>query len=577
MFWTEDSGDMAGKTGNAKIIEQFLADGMNVMFGNPGTVEQGFLDQLRNYPEMRYFLTLQESIAVLTADGYARASQKPTLVQLHSSPGIGNAVGALYQAKRGHSPLVVIGGDAGVKYMNMDAQMANDLVAMMAPVTKYATIVLDPRSLLRTLRRAIKIAGTAPMGPVYVCLPMDVLDQINHEEVLPTLIPSTRTAPDRSDIKVIAAGLLKAKNPVFYIGDGVAYSNATKELGDLATLIGAPVYGVEFGDFIMDTTHPLYQGTTGHMFGSYSKEITQKGDYNLIVGTYMLPEVFPELGEVFHPDATVVHIDLNAYEIAKNHRVDIGIVSDPKMTITALIAEVMLIQSADFKSKAESRLKVFAEIKKQAHQKELALDNMLDKDGPIQMPMFTQILAKKLPQDYVIFDEALTNSPAITRYIPPKTPGDIFYTRGGSLGIGIPGAIGAKLASPEKLVIGFTGDGGSMYTIQALWSAVRHKTNAKFVVCNNGAYKLLDLNIDHYWEEQGIEKHDFPLPFDLSFPALNFAEIAASMGVESVRVETHDQIESAVDRMIAFDGPFLIDLVLKSESNPEIVHHTCRA
>ena len=122
---------MAGKTGNQKIIEQFLVDGMDHMFGNPGTVEQGFLDAVAGYPAMKYILTLQESVAVLMADGYARATQKPTLVQLHSSPGIGNAVGALYQAKRGHAPLVVIGSDAGIRYGNMDAQMANDLVAQL--------------------------------------------------------------------------------------------------------------------------------------------------------------------------------------------------------------------------------------------------------------------------------------------------------------------------------------------------------------------------------------------------------------------------------------------------------------
>src|SRR5215217_7344872 len=138
MFWTKASHVMAGKTGNQKIVEQFLADGMDFMFGNPGTVEQGFLDALAEYPDMKYILTLQETIAVMMGDGYARATQKPTLVQLHSSPGIGNAVGAVYQAKRGHAPLVIIGSDAGVQYMNMDAQMANDLVAMMAPVTKYS-------------------------------------------------------------------------------------------------------------------------------------------------------------------------------------------------------------------------------------------------------------------------------------------------------------------------------------------------------------------------------------------------------------------------------------------------------
>src|SRR5947207_7724045 len=121
---------MGHRTGHYAIIEQFLADGINHMFGNPGTVEQGFLDALRAYPEMKYILTLQETIAVMAADGYARATKRPTLVQIHSTPGLGNAIGALYQAKRGRSPLVVIGGDAGVKYQAMDAQMAGDLVAV---------------------------------------------------------------------------------------------------------------------------------------------------------------------------------------------------------------------------------------------------------------------------------------------------------------------------------------------------------------------------------------------------------------------------------------------------------------
>ena len=167
---------MAAKTGRQAILEQFLADGMTYMFGNPGTVEQGFLDALWDYPQLKYILTLQESTAVMAADGYARATHKPALVQLHSTPGVGNGIGALYQAKRGHSPLVVIGGDAGVRYLGMDAQMAGDLVGFTEPVTKWSTMVVDPSSLLRVLRRAIKIAATPPMGPVYVCLPQDIAD-----------------------------------------------------------------------------------------------------------------------------------------------------------------------------------------------------------------------------------------------------------------------------------------------------------------------------------------------------------------------------------------------------------------
>ena len=162
-------------------------------------LNKGFLDALANYPQMKYILTLQESVAVLAADGYARATQKPTLVQLHSTPGVGNAIGALYQAKRGHSPLVVIGGDAGTQYMAMDSQMAGDLVAFAEPVTKWSTVVVDPSSLLRVLRKAVKIASTPPMGPVYVCLPMDVLDAPFSRRSIPGLYPFNAGSAGRAN------------------------------------------------------------------------------------------------------------------------------------------------------------------------------------------------------------------------------------------------------------------------------------------------------------------------------------------------------------------------------------------
>lgn len=568
---------MAGKTGNQKIIEQFLADGMDHMFGNPGTVEQGFLDAVADYPAMKYILTLQESVAVMMADGYARTTQKPTLVQLHSSPGIGNAVGALYQAKRGHAPLVVIGADAGLRYMNMDAQMANDLVAMMAPVTKYATMALSPQSLLRTIRRAIKIAGTAPMGPVYVCLPMDVLDAINEEPVVPTSFPSTRVAPTAEQIDEAAAMLLAAETPMIFAGDGVAYSGANEALTRVAELLGAEVHGVDFGDVFMDTTHPLYKGTTGHMFGEFSHPITSKGDANLIVGTYMVPEVFPRLEDIYQPGAKVIHFDLNAYEIAKNHHVDLGVVSDPKLSLEALAEALERTQTDAQKAAAANRLAAARAAKKVAVESPVpALEPAGEADAkPLVMAQFADVLATKVPADVVIFDEALTNSPPLQHAIPPRLPGSYFTTRGGSLGVGFPGAVGVKLAHPDKTVIGFSGDGGSMYTIQALWSAVRHNTGAKFVVCNNGSYKLLQLNIDVYWQERSIESRNHPLSFDLSYPAIRFDVMAQSMGVEAVRVERVDQIAPAIDRMLADDKPFLIDLVLEGSHHSDWVQANC--
>ena len=563
------------KTGRFAILEQFLADGMTQMFGNPGTVEQGFLDALSEYPDLRYVLTLQESVAVTVADGYARATKKPTLVQLHSTPGVGNAIGALYQAKRGHAPLVVIGGDAGVKYLGMDAQMAGDLVAFCEPVTKWSTMVVHPASLLRVLRRAIKIAATPPMGPVYVCLPADVLDAPCTEAVRPTSLPSTRVRPDDAQIQRAAQLLAAAKKPIVVTGDGVAYSGAQHELARLAEAVGAEVWEADAGEVNLDYSHPLYQGMTGHMFGANSLPIMQKADVVLACGTYLLPEVFPELGEIFAPDAKVIHIDLDVYEIGKNHRVDLAMLGDPKTTLPVLTEALQTVMTPEQKQAAADRVKQSAEAKDKKRQADLEKDKAVRDAVPLKMSRFMEELSASLPENAIIFDEALTSSPPIVRYRPPTTTSEYFLTRGGSLGVGIPGAIGVKIARPDRTVVGFTGDGGSMYTIQALWTAARHNVDAKFVVCNNASYRLLQLNIEQYWKEQDVPRHDYPLAFDLSHPPLHFVEMARGMGVQGLRVEKPWEVGPAITQMLGHPGPFLIDLVLESDTHPERVGNTC--
>lgn len=554
------------KSGRYAILRQLQADGITHMFGNPGTVEQGFLDALSDFPEIRYQLTLQESVAVLCADGYARAAQRPALVQLHSSPGIGNAVGALYQAKRGHAPLVVIAGDAGLRYMNMDAQMAADLVAIMEPVTKYATMALEPRSLLRTLRRAIKIATTPPMGPVYVCLPADVLDADNQESIFPSCVPETRTAPDSGLLQRAAELLAQGERPKIFFGDGVAWSGAGEALQRVAEQLGAEMWGADTGDQSVSSDHPCYQGTTGHMFGEHSLPIAREADAVLIVGTYLLPEVFPELGDIFDPQTKVVHFDLNAYEIAKNHRVDLGVVCDPLTALNSLSEVLTATMDDSARAAAAGRLENMRRQRLQTDRKNAEQDLQRAASSHATMEALAAELARQLPADAILFDEALTNSPPLTRAIA-QHPGRYFCTRGGSLGVGIPGAIGAKLAHPDRIVFGFTGDGGSMYTIQALYTAAKYALDVNFVICHNRRYKLLDLNISHYWAEQGLPSHAFPEPFDLSTPELGFVEMARGMCVDGVRVERSDEIAPAITQALNSSGPFLIDLVLQEETD----------
>ncbi|MCC9312247.1 thiamine pyrophosphate-binding protein [Kitasatospora sp. RB6PN24] len=552
----------ASRPARVAIHEQFRADGVQYMFGNPGTVEQGFLDELRDFPDLQYVLALQEAVVVGIADGYARATRKPTLLQLHSGVGLGNGIGMLYQAMRGHAPLVCIVGESGLAYDSMDAQMAADLVGMAKPVTKWATRVVDPQSTLRVLRRAFKVAGTPPYGPVLVVLPADVMDQETTEDAVPTSYLTTTSAPDAASVEQAAALLAPARHPLILAGDGVHFAGAQAELAEFAEAWGATVWGADWAEVNLPASHPLFGGQLGHMFGEASAKVINPADGVLIVGTYTLNEVYPLLDGVFSPDAKVVHVDLDSGAIAKNFPVDLGLLADPKATLPRLTEALRRRQTGEQKSDAAARLGRATQQRKIAEVEKAALDIAGVGRDPLSAELFGWELAKHLPADAVLFDEALTSSPGLFRHLPADVPGQWHQTRGGSLGVGIPGAIGAKLAHPEREVIGFTGDGGSMYTVQALWTAARYGIGAKFVICNNGRYKLLDLNIEEYWKTVNIEHHEFPGPFDLDHPAIDFVKLAESLAVPAIRVEKPEQVAPAITRMLANTGPFLIDLVI---------------
>jgi benzoylformate decarboxylase len=301
------------------------------------------------------------------------------------------------------------------------------------------------------------------------------------------------------------------------------------------------------------------------MFGDHSASITSPADAVLICGTYVFPEVFPLLSGVFGLGVPVVHIDLDAHEIAKNFPVSLGLVANPKLTLGALASSLGRLLTSDQQAAAAGRRTALAAAKEQDLAQQRARDRSFHDSLPLHASLFAEELARQLPADAIVFDEALTTSPDLTRYVVPTEPGQYFLTRGGSLGTGFPGAVGLKIAHPERVVVGFSGDGGSMYTFQALWTAARHGVAAKFVVCNNRSYELLKINIDEYWKERDIPKHPFPDSFDLAEPPIRFDELARSLGVAAARVETPDQIAPAITDALRHDGPFLIDLVIANQ------------
>jgi benzoylformate decarboxylase len=531
-----------------KLIEQFKADGLGIMFGNPGTVEQGFLDAGEAVPGFRYVASLHETVAAAMAEGYARATGGPALLQLHSGVGLGNGIGMLHQSLAGHTPLVVVAGEAGVRYEGLEAHMAADLVSMARPVTKYATTVTDSRNLLRVMRRAVKIAMTPPRGPVFVALPMDVLDEPNDEIVTPASILEYRTAPPDDAVARAAALLPGKQRPVLIVGDEIALTGAQAELVRLAELLGADVWEADSSEVNMPASHPLARGLLGRMFGTHSSGLLGDADAVIAVGTYLIPEVFPSLTSPFQPGTPVVHIGLDPADIARNFPVNVGMVADARRALSALNRELEGRLSAEDRQAAAGRL-------------EVARGRQTQAGGNQTLEAICQAITRRAGDGLAVFDEALTASPVVARNVPRDVPGSYFLTRSRTLGVGLPGAVGVKIAEPGKTVVCFSGDGAAMYTYQALWTAARYGIGAKFVVCHNGRYHILDRNIEAYWEESGIAQHDLPNSFDISYPDIHYADLARALGVRGMRVQKLEQAEEAVETMLATDEPFLLDVI----------------
>lgn len=562
---------MANRTGHRKLLEQLRADGLTTVFGNPGSSEEGLLAEIARTPEIRYLLVLQEAALVCMADGYAQATRRPAVVQLHTGVGLGNAIGSLYHAYRRQTPLLVLAGEAGIAYDALQAHMAVDLVAMATPVTKYAARVVHPGSLLRLLRRCVKIASTPPWGPVFLAIPQDILDQDNDEPVVPTQIPETRVVPEPALIARAAEMLAGAERPVILVGDGVSQSGAQEDLGRFAEVLGAGVWGAMASELLLPWTHPLYCGLTGHMFGRTSARIVEDADAVVICGTYVFPDVFPLLTSPFRPDAEVIHIDLDGDAIAKNHPVTLGLVSDPKLTLRLLAEALTDNMTAAQKTAARTRAEHIVADNAGARERAREQDQAARESVPLHMSAFAEVLARRIPKDAILFDESLTHFPELTRWVIPSQPGSFFQTPGGTLGVGIPGAVGAKLAHPERTVIGLTGDGGAMYTYQALWTAAHNGIGAKFVVCNNRSYRLLKQNLVDYWQTLGLKPEqfpqDFPPSFDIREPDLDFVGLARALGVPAQRVTQPAEIEPAVAALLDGEGPFLLELVLEGDVN----------
>ena len=553
---------MPKMTGKRAMIEQLMADGVRRIFGNPGTTEQGFMDALRDYPQMEFMLALHEGVAVCMADAYARITRRPAFVEVHIAPGLGIALGMLHNAAVGKTPLVVYAGQSPGATLLQEPHLSGPLVEMARPVCKWAAQIHHAHDVPRALRRAFKVAMEPPQGPVFLSLPMDTMDEEADVDIHPTTHTRWRGRVDPAGMAEVAALLLAAERPMLMVGDGVALADAQPEVVALAETAGLPVFECYASEFTMPASHPLNQGALNFVTPGPLRTTLEGCDLLLVVGAPMFQLIFPEVQSPVPAGTKIVQIDINPWEIGKNVSPDLAFLADPKAALAELSDQVRRKRTPQQAHIAMERAEKIGERTKAARARYWEQAKKSWDAVPISAPRLMHEIRHALPDDALVFAEAITNSLHLTQAMMPDEPGRLVRVRGGGIGPGLPGSLGAQLGRPDRKVVGICSDGAAMYSISALWTAAHHRIPVTYVMLNNAAYRILKLNMVEYLGKAARGRGFTAM--DLTDPELRFDRMAESMGVAGFRVDKPGDLGPILRKALDHDGPSLVDVVMES-------------
>jgi benzoylformate decarboxylase len=546
---------LSGKQAFLEILRQ---EGVELMFGNPGTTELPLMDGLAREPAIRYILALQESVAIAMADGYAQASGKLAAVNVHTSPGLGNSMGMLYDAMHSGAPLLLTAGQHDQAMNLTEPILWSDLPPVARPYVKWAHEITRLEDLPRAVRRAVKTAFVHPSGPVFISLPVDVL---NAERELDLLAP-TRVAPrirgDRAAIEAAAELLSQAKRPVLIAGDAVAHGDALAEMAEVAELLGGPVYT----ECVPSTcsfpfTHPLYQGAFPRL-GPPIRALLMRHDLLFSVGGDLFTLSLPSDVEPMPEGLPLVHLDVDPWEIGKNYPAKVAILGDPKATLPDLAEALRRRLTPAARKEAEAR---FAQSRAAMDARRAGLREQAAAEAgrtPITPLSLVAAVVDALPDDAVVVDESISSGTGLRELLRSREPRAFYSLRGGGIGWGLPATLGVKLAQPGRPVVGLVGDGSAMYTNQALWTAAHDSIPVVYVIFNNASYRILKqrtLALKGFSAED-----DRYVGMDLVNPAIDFVGLARSLGVPGELCEKTADVGPALRRGLASGGPYLLDV-----------------
>ena len=546
---------MPRMTGAQALIEMLKAEGVEYVFGNPGTAESAILDALEDAPELKYILTVQESAAMGMADAYARVSGKVAFVNLHIDSGLANGIALLTNAYEGGTPLVLTSANKDVRKL---AEGRFDLHRMTEQFTKWSVELTHPEQIPSVLRRAFTIAKTPPTGPVYLSFAANALDEEGEMAIVPSATGYTEARPDPAAIDAAAAILEAAAQPVLIVGDRVGLAGGASEAVRLAEVTGARVYATNLGRVNFPTSHPQFLGTLNPSM-PVGRAALADADAVIMAGTAFSGFFYFD-GETL-PNAKLIHIDSDADAVGRSEPTDVGIIAGPKAGMADLAAELEARLDGEGREAAALRAAAIAEQKEAKRQTwNDRLEARRDLSPMSTERMMTEV-ATALPDNTLFVDDSITTRASVYGALDFDQPDDLIGISGGALGWGMGAALGAKLARPDRPVVAVLGDGSAMIAIQALWTAVASKIPVVYIVCNNEAYRILKLNMN-VWQTQIAGRPepqtdylgmDFAVPFDI-------AAIATAFGVRARRIEDPADLAPAITKAIAANEPIVLDV-----------------
>ena len=544
-------------TGRAAFLQLLIDEGVTHLFGNPGTTELAIMEAVPQFPELRYVLGLQESIVVGMADGFARASNRLAAVNLHCAPGLGHAMGAIYSAKFSGSPLIITAGQYEIGYGLLEPLLYEPLVPIAQPLVKWAVEVTRIEDLPRIVRRAAKIAMTAPTGPVFISLPGSILDdEADLDFGHPTRIEAS-TRPSDDSLHRLADRLLAADRPVMIAGRELAHHDCFEEAGELASLLGAAVYQEPVPyNARFPSGHPACMGDLTRN-QQRVRETLQRHDLLLCLGADLLRMSPYSEVDPLPDDLAVVHISERDWELGKNYPTEIAIRANVRETLRALLPMLRAKRSPEQAHRAAARLAAlsadnWAARRVKTYQTSSATSSSL----PIDPRWLMLRLVEALPEAAIVVEEALTATGALTSLLPIHDANSFYGLASGGLGFAMAGAIGISLAQPGRPVVAVVGDGSSMYSIQALWTAAHLKLPITYLVVNNRSYRIIK---ERLLAGRGSDKF---IAMDLKQPSIDFVSVARGLGLTAQCVTDPAELDSVLKAAIASAVPNLVEVIV---------------